>query len=109
MTNAFEDRERGFEAKFVLDEELRFRLVARRDKLLAHWAASRLNLPAEDEAALVVETLSVAGGPGPEAHDAAVLALIGETLARHGRSFTPAALRAALSACADDARLQLLA
>jgi hypothetical protein len=109
MTDAFEDRERGFEAKFAHDEEFRFRLTARRDKLLARWAAARLHLSPDDEAALVAEALGVAGRPGPDGHDAAVLARIGETLARHGKPLSPAALNAALLACADDARAQLLA
>lgn len=40
----FQDRERSEEAKFARDEELRFRIQARRDRLLAQWAASRMGL-----------------------------------------------------------------
>jgi hypothetical protein len=35
----FDRREEGFEAKFAHDEELRFRALARRNKLLGAWAA----------------------------------------------------------------------
>ena len=35
----FDKREEGFEAKFAHDEELRFLALARRNKLLAAWAA----------------------------------------------------------------------
>ena len=35
----FDKREEGFEKKFALDEELRFKANARRNKLLGAWAA----------------------------------------------------------------------
>jgi len=38
----FDDREAAFENKFAHDEELRFRAIARRNKLLGLWAAQRL-------------------------------------------------------------------
>ncbi|CAA2141655.1 DUF1476 domain-containing protein [Hyphomicrobium sp. ghe19] len=41
---AFEERERAFEKKFAIDEELKFRIEARRNKLLGEWAAAKLNL-----------------------------------------------------------------
>jgi hypothetical protein len=40
----FDDRERAFEAKFAHDEEMRFRIVARRNRLLGAWAARRMGL-----------------------------------------------------------------
>lgn len=42
LMNTMQDREKAFEAKFALDEELRFRAVARRNKLLGLWAAGLL-------------------------------------------------------------------
>ena len=36
------DREEGFERKFAHDEELRFKAMARRNRLLGHWAAEKL-------------------------------------------------------------------
>ena len=41
---SFDDRERAFEKKFALDEELKFRATARRNRLLAQWAAEKLGL-----------------------------------------------------------------
>ncbi|MCZ4092760.1 MULTISPECIES: DUF1476 domain-containing protein [Sinorhizobium] len=38
-----QDREKGFEAKFALDAELKFKAEARRNKLLGLWAAGLLN------------------------------------------------------------------
>ena len=46
----FDKREEGFEKKFALDEELRFKANARRNKMLGLWAAEKLGLtgPAAD-------------------------------------------------------------
>ena len=41
MTN-MQDREKAFESKFALDEELKFKAEARRNKLLGLWAAELL-------------------------------------------------------------------
>jgi len=47
----FNDRERAEEAKFAHDEEMLFRIQARRNKLLGQWAAERMGLSqAETEA-----------------------------------------------------------
>jgi hypothetical protein len=40
----FDERERSFEKKFAMDEELRFKAAARRDALLGEWAAAKLGL-----------------------------------------------------------------
>ena len=40
----FDKREEGFEKKFALDEELKFKASARRNKLLGLWAAEKLGL-----------------------------------------------------------------
>ncbi|GAA6211706.1 DUF1476 domain-containing protein [Hyphomicrobiales bacterium 4NK60-0047b] len=40
--NNLNDREKAFEAKFAHDEELRFKVDARRDKLLGLWLAEKM-------------------------------------------------------------------
>lgn len=45
---SFEDREKSFERKFALDEELRFRSNARRNKLLGLWAAEKMGLSGDE-------------------------------------------------------------
>jgi len=42
MSDAFSDRQKGYEAKFQLDQEQQFRVNARRDKLFGLWAAAQL-------------------------------------------------------------------
>ena len=45
---SFDDRERAAEAKFARDEDMTFRITARRNKLLGQWAASRMALTPEE-------------------------------------------------------------
>lgn len=45
--SSMKDREEGFERKFALDEEQRFRAMARRNKLLGLWAAEKLGKTGE--------------------------------------------------------------
>jgi hypothetical protein len=46
--SGFDKREEGFEKKFAHDEELRFKAMARRNKLLGNWAAAKLGLSGAD-------------------------------------------------------------
>jgi hypothetical protein len=46
--SGFDKREEGFEKKYALDEELRFKAMARRNKLLGLWAAEKLGLSGAD-------------------------------------------------------------
>ncbi|MDP8916522.1 MAG: DUF1476 domain-containing protein [Pseudomonadota bacterium] len=43
----FDDRERSYEAKFVLDADQEFRAVARRNRMLGRWAGEQLGLSGE--------------------------------------------------------------
>ncbi len=40
----FDDREKAFEAQFARDEEMQFRITARRNRLLGEWAAQKMGL-----------------------------------------------------------------
>lgn len=46
--SSFDKREEGFEKKFAHDEELRFKALARRNKLLGLWAAEKLGKSGDD-------------------------------------------------------------
>lgn len=56
MTDTFREIEQGYEAKYKLDEELRFKVQSRHNKLFGLWAAERLGLSA-DEAATYARSL----------------------------------------------------
>ena len=42
----FDEREKGFEAKFLHDQELQFRIMNRRNRLLGLWAAEMMGIKA---------------------------------------------------------------
>ena len=46
--STFDDRERAYEAKFARDQEVQFRITARRNRLLGEWAAERMGLTPEE-------------------------------------------------------------
>ena len=48
MAGSLEDREKGYEARWAHDEELHFRVIARRNSLLGHWAAGEMGLHGSD-------------------------------------------------------------
>lgn len=57
--SSLKDREETFERKYVHDEEMKFRAVSRRNKLLGFWAAEKLGKSgkaAEDYALAVIRT-----------------------------------------------------
>lgn len=45
---SFDDREKAAETKFARDEEMAFRVTARRNKLVGLWAAEKMGLTAEE-------------------------------------------------------------
>ena len=45
--STFDKREKGFESKFVHDQEITFKATARRNKLLGLWAAEKMGLAGE--------------------------------------------------------------
>jgi hypothetical protein len=61
----FDDREKAFETKFKHDEEFKFKLSARRAKLLGLWAAEQMGLTGIDAEhyakAVVVADMEEAG------------------------------------------------
>jgi hypothetical protein len=57
MSNGFKDREKGFESKYQHDQEMLFKITARRNKLLGLWAAAQLNLEGADADAYAKEVV----------------------------------------------------
>ena len=47
--NKFNEREKSFEKKFQMDEELKFKISARANKYLGKWAAKVLGIITEDK------------------------------------------------------------
>ena len=53
----FDKRREGYESKFARDEELRFKVIARRNKLLGLWAAEKLGRHGDDAQAYAKEVI----------------------------------------------------
>jgi len=47
--SSFEDRKKGFESKFIHDEETLFKIKAKRNKFLGEWIADKLNKTDKDK------------------------------------------------------------
>jgi hypothetical protein len=76
--STFDKREEGFEKKFALDEEQKFKAEARRNKLLGLWAAEKIGKTGDAAAAYAKEVVSA---DFEEAGDADVLRKIVKDLA----------------------------
>ena len=57
MSDVFNEREKGFEAKFKMDEEMEFKIAARRNSLLGSWLAEKLGLPESEHQAYSKEVV----------------------------------------------------
>ena len=63
----FNEREKSFEKKFVRDEELQFKVNAKRNKYLGEWAAEKLGKTSTNKDAYVQEVIkSDFAEPGDE-------------------------------------------
>jgi hypothetical protein len=101
----FEDRQRAEEARFARDEEMAFRITARRNRLLGQWAASRMGLtPAETDA----YAKAVVQADFEEAGDEDVIRKLVGDLTAAGVDVDDATVRRALDEQAVEARRQLL-
>lgn len=90
----FDKREEGFEKKFALDEEQKFKAEARRDRLLGLWVAEKLGLAGD---AAVAYAKDVVLADMEEAGDADVIRKVTADLKAKGVSLDEAEIRAKMS------------
>jgi hypothetical protein len=101
----FDDREHAEEARFAQNAEMLFRIQARRNKLLGHWAAERMGLdPAETES----YARAVVQAEFEEAGDEDVIRKVLGDLLQAGLDMSEADVRKALETKAVEARRQLM-
>ena len=81
--DSFKDREKNFEKKFAHDEELQFKVNARRNKYLGQWASQKLGYDVEKEKEYIQ---SVIKADFQEAGDEDVFRKIKEDLKDHNVS-----------------------
>ena len=101
----FQEREQAFEAKFAHDEEFRFLVTARRDKLVAQWAVEQLRLSGLPAADITTSVMAVRDGAG---HDERMLNHLAKVFLQYGKSVQDADFAAVLTRCATQARQQVL-
>jgi hypothetical protein len=101
----FDDREQAFENKFAHDEDMKFRITARRNKLLGQWAAGRMGLTAEETDSYAK---SVVQAEFEEAGDEDVIRKLLGDLTAAGIATNDGEIRDALAAKAVEARRQLM-
>jgi hypothetical protein len=84
----FDKREEGFEKKFALDEEQKFKAEARRNRLLGLWAAEKLGITGAKE---------VVAADFEQAGDSDVLHKVLKDLTAKGSAVTEGDIRAKMS------------
>ena len=100
----FDKRQEGFEKKFALDEEQKFKAEARRNKLLGLWAAELLGKSGDDAQAYARE---VVASDFDEAGDADVQRKVAADLKDKG--VTDATIRAKMDELMATAIIQVKA
>ena len=101
----FDDRERAFETKFARDEEMMFRVTARRNRLVGQWAAEKMGLTPEETDAYAK---AVVQADFEEAGDEDVIRKLLGDLTSAGVEVDDAGVRTALAEKTVEARRQLM-
>ena len=57
MSDKFSEREKGFEKKFAKDEELQFKIAAKRNKYLGQWVSEKLGYNSEQEKEYILSVI----------------------------------------------------
>jgi len=102
--SGFNDREKGFEAKYRMDEEMVFKIHARRDKLMGLWAAAKMGITGAD-AEEYAKSIVMADMEEPGDDD--VLRKLTKDFAAKGVSVSDADLRTQLDIFKAEAQAQL--
>jgi len=101
----FDDREQAFENKFAHDQDMAFRITARRNRLVGQWAAGLMGLTSEETDSY---SKSVVQADFEEAGDEDVIRKILGDLTSAGVDADEAKIRTALEAKSVEARRQLM-
>ena len=57
MSKIYDEREKGFEKKFQMDEELQFKVAARSNKYLGEWVGAKLGKSEEEKKSYIQEII----------------------------------------------------
>ena len=101
----FDDRERAFETKYARDEEMQFRIIARRNRLLGEWAGRLMGLSDEESSSYAKD---VVRADFEEAGDEDVIRKVLGDLTSAGVEADEARIREALEHKTVEARRQIM-
>lgn len=101
----FDDREKAFEAKFAHDQDMLFKISARRNRLLGEWAAVKMGLTPEETDSYAK---SVVQADFEEVGDEDVIRKLMGDLTAAKVEISDAEIRAALNDMTVEARRQFM-
>ena len=101
----FDEREKGFEKKFEHDQDLQFKVTARKNKLLGLWAAGLMGKSGADAEAYAKEVV-LANFEKPGDND--VIHKLMRDLAAAGKPMEDHAIRKQGERLTDEARAQVM-
>jgi hypothetical protein len=101
----FKDRERAEEAKYAMDQDTAFRVAARRNRLLGHWAAEQMGLTPEETESYAKAVIQA---DFEEAGDEDVIRKVLGDLVAAGCDLDEDAVRRALADKSVEAKRQLM-
>ena len=102
----FDKREEGFEKKFAMDADQKFKAEARRNRLLGLWAAEKLGIAGDAAAAYAKE---VVASDFEESGDADVLRKVMGDLTAKGGAATESEIRVKMDELMATAIIQVKA
>ena len=101
----FDAREKEFEARFKHDQELQFKITARRNRLLGLWAAQHLGLLGDTAEAYAERVVQAQLQPGGNRN---VIDKLAADLGAKDQTFTADRIRFELAHFAERAKQQLM-
>ena len=103
--SSFDDRKKGFEKKFVRDEEMQFKVNAKRNKYLGEWVAEKLGKKDQNKETYIQEVIkSDFAEPGDED----VFRKIQKDLKESGIEILDQEIRDQMASCLERAKKDFL-
>ena len=101
--NTFEDRTKGFEAKFKQDADLQFKLSAKRNKLIGEWASQVLQKENKEEYVKEVRQSAL-----EKAGDEDIIEKLMKDFSSNNQELTREDLLKKISECENKAKVELM-
>ena len=103
--STFDERQKGFEQKYKHDQELQFKVNARRNKLLGLWAAEQMGLAGADAESYAKEVVQA---DFETAGDSDVIAKVVKDLGAKGKAVSELQIRKELDRLLAVAKEQIM-